>query len=137
MAQFQVACRLDGPFKKKSEEEKCSYLLLWIGDKCQNAITWTLTEDERKVLKTYYDRFQAYVEAKVNVIFARYKFQEKVQGANGIFATRQNKRKSCAVPQKYYGERQRPLQAVWILWKQGSWRKGHQHSKRQAMQNMQ
>ncbi|XP_056891952.1 uncharacterized protein K02A2.6-like isoform X1 [Takifugu flavidus] len=75
-----------GPFKEKSEEEKCSYLLLWIVDKGRGLYnTWTLTKEERKVLKTYYDHFQAYVEPKVNVIFARYMFHQKVQGATEPF----------------------------------------------------
>ncbi|RXN35724.1 Retrovirus-related Pol polyprotein from transposon 412 [Labeo rohita] len=37
-------------------------------------------KDEAKILKSYYDRFTAYVEPKANVIFAHYKFHEKVQG---------------------------------------------------------
>ncbi len=41
--------------------------------------TWTLTADEGKLLKTYYDRFGAYVTPKANPIFARYKFHEKTQ----------------------------------------------------------
>ena len=32
--------------------------------------------------ETYYDRYEAYVLPKKNTIFARYKFHEKVQGAN-------------------------------------------------------
>ncbi|XP_056880704.1 uncharacterized protein LOC130521067 isoform X1 [Takifugu flavidus] len=83
---LHVNLMFSGPFKEKSEEEKCSYLLLWIGDKGRDVYnTWTLTEEERKVLKTYYDRFQAYVEPKVNVIFARYMFHQKVQGATEPF----------------------------------------------------
>jgi hypothetical protein len=51
-----------GPLKDRGEEEKCSYLLLWIGEKGRDINnTWTLTVAESKVLKTYYDRFEAYV----------------------------------------------------------------------------
>ncbi len=39
----------------------------------------------RLILKSYYDRFTAYVEPKANVIFARYKFHEKVQGEREPF----------------------------------------------------
>ncbi len=75
-----------GPLKKKGEDEKCSYLLLWVGEKGRDIFnTWTLSADEAKILKSYYDRFTAYVEPKANVIFARYKLHEKVQGEREPF----------------------------------------------------
>ncbi|KAK3527066.1 hypothetical protein QTP86_008649 [Hemibagrus guttatus] len=43
-------------------------------------LTVRLWWHEAKVLQSYYDRFTAYVEPKANVIFARYKFHEKMQG---------------------------------------------------------
>ena len=46
---------------------------------------WTITEAESKVLKAYYDRFEAYVVPMTNAIFARYKFHEKVQEAGESF----------------------------------------------------
>ena len=83
---LHVDLMFSGPFKKKGEDEKCSYLLLWVGDKGRDIYnTWTLTEDEAKVLKSYYDRFEAYAMPKTNVIFARYKFHEKIQGVNEPF----------------------------------------------------
>lgn len=75
-----------GPLKKRGEDEKCSYLLLWIGEKGRDIFnTWALTTDEAKVLQTYYDKYEAYVMPKTNTIFARYKFHERVQGANESF----------------------------------------------------
>ncbi len=75
-----------GPLKKKGEDEKFSYLLLWVGEKGRDIFnTWTLSADEAKILKSYYDRFTTYVEPKANVIFARYKFHEKVQGEREPF----------------------------------------------------
>lgn len=69
-----------GPLKKKEEEEKCSYLLLWSGEKGRDIFnTWALGDNEAKLLKTYYDKFEAYVIPKKNTIFARYKFHEKIQ----------------------------------------------------------
>ena len=38
-----------------------------------------MTDAEQKVLKNYYDKFQAYVQPKSNPIFARYKLHRKVQ----------------------------------------------------------
>lgn len=53
-----VQLMFSGPLHAKDEEEKCSYLLLWIGVKGRYVFyTWTLTEDQSKVLKTYYDGF--------------------------------------------------------------------------------
>lgn len=73
-----------GPLKKMGEDKKCSYLLLWIGEKGRDlSNTWALMTDEAKVLlQTYYDKYEAYVMPKTNTIFARYKFHERVQGAN-------------------------------------------------------
>lgn len=75
-----------GPLHEKSEEEHCSYLLLWVGEKGRDIYnTWTLTDENAKVLGTYYERFEAYVMPKKNHIFARYKFHEKVQAEGESF----------------------------------------------------
>ena len=56
-----------GPLKDKAESYKCSYLLLWIGEKgCDVYNTWALTEDEPKILRTYYDKYTAYITLKAN-----------------------------------------------------------------------
>ena len=81
-----VELMFSGPLSAKGEEVKCSYLLLWIGEKGRDVYnTWTLTADERKVLKTYYEGFEAYVIPKANPIFARYKFHERMQGDSENF----------------------------------------------------
>ena len=75
-----------GPIRQKIEAEKCSFLLLWIGDKGRDiSNTWEITEDDAILLKTYYDGFSAYLTAKANPIFARYKFHEKTQGSGESF----------------------------------------------------
>ncbi|XP_021361397.1 uncharacterized protein K02A2.6-like [Mizuhopecten yessoensis] len=89
---FQSHVRLifDGPLADKAEEIKVNYLLLWIGDKGREIRnTWTDLDTEenaeaRKKLQTLYDRYQAYVQPKLNPIFARYKFNNEVQGAGTI-----------------------------------------------------
>ncbi len=84
--QHHAELMFSGPLKKKGEDEKCSYLLLWVGEKGRDIFnTWTLFADEVNILKSYYDCFTAYVEPKANVIFARYKFHEKVQGEREPF----------------------------------------------------
>ncbi|KAK7933266.1 hypothetical protein WMY93_004162 [Mugilogobius chulae] len=80
-----VELMFSGPLKERSEEQKCSFLLLWIGDKGRDiSNTWQLTEDEAKLLKTYYDGFTKYLTPKANPIFARYKFHEKTQDSDRI-----------------------------------------------------
>lgn len=75
-----------GPLNKKTEEEKCSYLMIWVGDAGRDIYnTWSLTGEEKKKLETYYSKYEAHVEPKSNVVFARYKFNERVQGENETF----------------------------------------------------
>ena len=71
-----------GPLNGKSEEEKRSYLLIWVGEKGRDIYnTWTdVTDENRKKLKTYYAKFEEYVTPKANPVYARYKFHNKVQG---------------------------------------------------------
>ena len=69
-----------GPLKQKSEEVKCNYLMLWVGDKGREIYsTWELGTEEAKKLNTYYTKYEAYVKPKSNRVFARYKFRQKVQ----------------------------------------------------------
>ena len=69
-----------GPRKRKSEEEKCNYLMILIGDKGRDIYnTWELTAEEAKKLDTYYTKYETYVKPKSNKLFARYKFHQKVQ----------------------------------------------------------
>lgn len=75
-----------GPLKGKTEEEKCSYLLLWIGEKGRDVYnTWTLGADDAKKLSTYYNKYTDYLTSKSNPIYARYRFHEKMQGDGETF----------------------------------------------------
>ena len=68
------------PLKGKSEDQLCNYLMIWVGEKGRDICnTWTLTGDESKKLKTYYEKFESHVKPKSNQVFARYKFHKKVQ----------------------------------------------------------
>ena len=89
--QQHVQLIFDGPLKDKDETVKISYLLIWVGDKGRDVYnTWTLTNDEKKKLDTYYQRFKAYVQPKLNPVFSRFKFNNEVQGQQSIeqFVTR-------------------------------------------------
>ena len=69
-----------GPLKAKSEEQMCNYLMIWVGEKGRDIYnTWTLTDEERKLLATYYSKFEDYVKPKSNNVFARYKFHKRIQ----------------------------------------------------------
>lgn len=87
-----VGLIFDGPLTDKSEPEKVSYLLLWVGEKGRDVYnTWTgISEADAKKLNTYYDKFKNYVQPKLNPIFARYKFNNELQGSSSIdqFVTR-------------------------------------------------
>ena len=89
--QQHVQLIFDGPLKDKDETVKISYLLIWVGDNGRDVYnTWTLTNDEKKKLDTYYQRFKAYVQPKLNPVFSRFKFNNEVQGQQSIeqFVTR-------------------------------------------------
>jgi hypothetical protein len=48
-----------GPLEKKTEEAQCNYLMLWVGKKGRQIFsTWTVTDDQRKLLQTYYQGFE-------------------------------------------------------------------------------
>ena len=51
-----------GPLKGKSQDQLCNYLMTWVGEKGRDIYnTWTLTGDESKKLKTYYEKFESHV----------------------------------------------------------------------------
>lgn len=81
-----------GPLKSKTEDVKCTYLLLWVGEKGRDIRnTWTdISDEECNTLEVYYSKYQSYVQPKLNPIFARYKFNNEVQGISSIeqFVTR-------------------------------------------------
>ena len=70
----------NGPLKGKSEEEKCNYLMIWVGEKGRKIYqTWDLTADEKKLLKTYTDNFGKYVKPRSNIVYNRYRFSSRIQ----------------------------------------------------------
>ena len=62
-----------GPLNGKTEQEKISYLLIWVGDKGRDVYnTWVLPSEDAKKLETYYNGFATYVKPRTNTVFARY-----------------------------------------------------------------
>ena len=81
-----VQFMFDGPLKKKDEEEKCAFLMLWVGEKGRNLFqTWNLSAAQKKKLDNYYNGFEAYVKPTSNTIYNRYKFQSRVQNPEEPF----------------------------------------------------
>ena len=79
-----VELMFSGPLKSRQEAEKCSYLLIWVGQKGRDIYnTWAdITDEDKSKLKTYYDRFEAHVSPRGNPVFARFKFHGPVQGSS-------------------------------------------------------
>jgi hypothetical protein len=101
---FKQHCNLmfDGPLSEKNQRQRVSYLLLWVGERgrdiystfkfapARDAVAATDTQpsilavpaEDPYHLETVYGKFKDYVTPKSNVIFAHYKFYNKVQGPN-------------------------------------------------------
>ena len=77
-----------GPLHEKDEEIRVTYLhiLLWIENKGREiSNTWTdISADDRKKLERHYKQFKDHVQPKLNPIFARFKFNNCVQGAQPV-----------------------------------------------------
>ncbi len=76
-----VEVMFTGPLKSRTEQEKCSYLLNWVGQNGRDIYsTWSyISDDDGKKLGTYYERFENHVGPKENPPCARFKFQSRVQ----------------------------------------------------------
>ena len=82
METFQQHCEFafGWPLKGKSGEQRCNYLMIWVGEKGRDVYnTWNLSSEESKKLTIYYEKFEVYVKPKSNNIFAWYKFHNIVQ----------------------------------------------------------
>ena len=75
-----------GPLEKKSEEAKCNYFMLWIGEKGREIFsTWDVSVEDRKRLQTYYDGFEAYCKPKTNTAYNRFLFKSGTKGDSETF----------------------------------------------------
>ena len=77
---FRQYCQLifDGPFASKSEKEKVTYLLLWIGRHGLDVYQgWTWDDpDDRHKLDKVWERFDRHIQPRVNSYLARYNFKK-------------------------------------------------------------
>ena len=75
-----VELMFSGPLKAKAEEEKISYLLIWVGEQGRDVKdTWTIEAADAKKLETYYSLFEKHVTPKANKVFSRYRFHKREQ----------------------------------------------------------
>ena len=74
----------DGPFANKTEKEKVTYLLLWIGSHGRDIyVGWTWNTPEEKFrLQIILERFQRHIEPQADSYLARYTFHQCRQGAD-------------------------------------------------------
>ena len=82
-ARFKQYCNLifQGPYSKKADEEKASFILLWIG-RCgidiYNSWSWSEDGDKNKPAKIW-EKFEKHLAPKVNHRLARYQLQQYKQ----------------------------------------------------------
>ena len=80
-----------GALRDKYREVHCTYLLLWVGEKGHEIYNiLTLTNDQKKDVLESCSAFQTQMQPKYNSVFARYKFNNEIQGDNSVeqFITR-------------------------------------------------
>jgi hypothetical protein len=66
-----------GPLSGKEDAVKCSYLLIWAGQKSGDIFnTWTLTASETSNVTAYLRKFSEQIEPLSHPIFARYQFHK-------------------------------------------------------------
>ena len=72
-----------GALRDKDPEVHCTYRLLWVGEKrCEIYNILTLTNGQRKDISEICNAFQTHVQPNSNPVFARYKFNNEIQGDN-------------------------------------------------------
>ncbi|CAC5425304.1 unnamed protein product [Mytilus coruscus] len=82
---FKTHCEFmfQGPLKKKQGDEKCAYLMIWVGEKGRNVYsTLDMSAEDQKKLDKYYENFETYVKPKSNHVFSSYKFLCRLQKTN-------------------------------------------------------
>ena len=74
-----------GALAEKTEEVHVTYLLLWVGEKGREIYnTLNLTAEQKKKVADICTAFQTHLQPKSNPVFARYKFNNEVQGDSSV-----------------------------------------------------
>ena len=77
---FKQCCTLifTGPFSKRTDAEKASFILLWIGQQgvdIYNSFTWESDDDKRKP-NVIWEKFERHLAPKSNHRLARFQLQQ-------------------------------------------------------------
>ena len=70
---WKQQCELlfSGPLVKLEEPIQCKYLLYWSGERgLELCNSWDLSEDEQKILRNYFERFENFVKPHSNELIA-------------------------------------------------------------------
>ena len=83
---FKQYCNLifDGPFLKKTEKEKASYILLWIGRQgvdIYNSFVWENEQDKVKP-KIIWEKYEKHLAPRTNYRLARFQLPQLRQEPN-------------------------------------------------------
>ena len=68
-----------GPLSGKAETKKCSYLLIWVGEKDRDIFNRFSIADYEQTVVTHLSKFDVYVELIANPLFTRYQFYKRNQ----------------------------------------------------------
>ena len=73
-----------GPLKSANEEERCAYVLIWVGD---IFTSWNLSGADSKKIEIIYQKFSEHLSPKKNKLLYRYIFHERKQQPGESFET--------------------------------------------------
>ena len=77
-----------GPLKSANEEERCAYVLIWVGETGGDIFTsWNLSGADSKKIDIIYQKFSEHLSPKKNKLFYRYIFHERKQQPGELFET--------------------------------------------------
>jgi hypothetical protein len=78
-----------GPLKEKGEQEKISYLLIWVGETGRDIFNTfpEMSAENAKLLASYWEKFHDHVTPRSNEVYERYKFHNRVQTPADTFDT--------------------------------------------------
>ena len=85
----QVEILFKGPLNEVPEAVKCNYVIYWSGDHGMDLVDkWTtegkINEDNKEVVKTYWDRFDEYVHPQTNKLIAVVELKWLFQGTMSL-----------------------------------------------------
>lgn len=79
-------CMFNGPLHSKDEEIKCSYKMMWAGEKVDKfTLRGNYQQQRKQYLKVHYEKFESYYKPKSNTIYSSFMFKSRVQKEGETF----------------------------------------------------